>query len=143
MTRIIMIPDDNSIIYTRSSLPAETIVRSINASGWRSNLEVLESLTLIIDPESMRASSMGDVVLVYARGHSPASLPGDGAFPSDLTFRQQRILAGLCEGFTHKEIARSEGISLRTVGIEVAALKKIVPNLANLCRGTRPASAKG
>jgi DNA-binding NarL/FixJ family response regulator len=141
MTRIIMIPDDNSIIYTRSSLAAETIVRSINSSGWQSNLEVLESLTLTIDPGSMQASSMGDLVLIYSREQGSSS--ASESFTRELTFRQQRILADLCEGFTQKEIARREGISLRTVGFEVSSLKKIVPNLASLCRGTRPANVEG
>ena len=137
MTRIIMIPDDSSIIYTRSTLAPETIVRSINSDGVQSNLEVLESLTLTIDPAAMQASSMGDLVLIYSRPlSSPAS---EITTPSrELTFRQQRILADLCEGFTQKEIARREGISLRTIGVEVAALKQAVPTLASLCRGVRP-----
>jgi len=54
-----------------------------------------------------------------------------------LSFRQQRILVDLCEGFTQKEIALHLGISHRTVGIEVARLKKTIPSLSALCRGLR------
>jgi DNA-binding NarL/FixJ family response regulator len=142
MTRIIMIPDDTSIIYTSSSLATETIVQSINSAGLQSNLEVLESLRLTIDPAAMQASNMGDLVLIYSRGQGSARNPGNDSSAYELTFRQQRILADLCEGYTQKEIARRENLSLRTVGVEVAALKRVVPTLASLCRSTRPSTGK-
>jgi len=74
MTLVIMIPDDTSIVYTQSSLTAETLVQSISPTGWKSNLEVLESLTLMIDPGKMKASRMEDLVVIYSREReSPAS----------------------------------------------------------------------
>ena len=48
-----------------------------------------------------------------------------------LSFRQQRILADLCEGFTQKEVVLHLGISLCMVGIEVARLKR--PSLPFPC----------
>jgi DNA-binding NarL/FixJ family response regulator len=138
MTRVIMIPDDTSIVYTQSSLTAETLVQTINSTGWQSNLEVLESLTLLIDPGKMKASRMGDLVVFYSREReSSASRMRDTPEVRTLSFRQQSILANLCEGFTQKEIALHFGISLRTVGIEVAILKKTIPSLSTLCRGLR------
>jgi DNA-binding NarL/FixJ family response regulator len=135
-TRVIMIPDDTSIIYTQSSLTAETLMQSINSTGWQSNIEVLESLTLMIDPAKMIASRMGDLVVIYSREReSPASRMRETPEIRALSFRQQSILADLCEGFTQKEIALHLGISLRTVGIEVAILKKTIPFLSTLCRG--------
>jgi DNA-binding NarL/FixJ family response regulator len=138
MTRVIMIPDDTSIIYTQSSLSAETLMQTINSTGWQSNLEVLESLTLMIDPGKMKASRMGDLVVIYCREREyPVSRMGETPEVRTLSFRQQSILADLCEGFTQKEIALHLGISLRTVGIEVAVLKKTIPSLSTLCRGLR------
>ena len=43
MTHVITIPDDHSIVFTQSSLTAETLVQSINSAGWQSGLEFLES----------------------------------------------------------------------------------------------------
>jgi DNA-binding NarL/FixJ family response regulator len=136
MTRVIMIPDDTSIVYTQSSLTAETLMQSINSTGWQSNLEVLESLTLMIDPAKMIASRMGDLVVIYSREReSPSSRMRETPEVRTLSFRQQSILADLCEGFSQKEIALHLGISLRTVGNEVAVLKKTIPSLSTLCRG--------
>jgi DNA-binding NarL/FixJ family response regulator len=138
MTRVIMIPNDSSIIYTQSSLTPETLVQTINSGDWRSHLEVLESLTLTLDPAEMKASAMGDMVMIYARERETStSRARNLAGIYDLTLRQQRILADLCEGFSQKEIALHLNISLRTVGNEVAALKKVIPSLSCLSRGVR------
>jgi len=138
MTRVIMIPNDSSIIYTQSSLTPETLVQTINSGDWQSHLEVLESLTLTLDPAQMKASSMGDMVMIYARERESSSTRVRNMSDIyDLTLRQQRVLADLCEGFSQKEIALHLDISLRTVGNEVAALKKAIPSLSSLCRGVR------
>lgn len=138
MTRVIMIPDDSSIIYTNSSLTAETLVQALNSQSPESNLEVLESLTLTIDPAKMKASRAGDLVVIFARERESGSAQARNlASIYNLTLRQQRILADLCEGRSQKEIALHLDISLRTVGIEVAALKRVIPSLTGLCRGIR------
>ncbi len=105
----------------------------------QSNLEVLESLTLTIDPAAMKASSMGDLVLIYSREQGSCILFRRESFARELSFRQQRILADLCEGL-HPKGDRPAGGDFPAYGwrSRSAALKKIVPTLASLCRGTRP-----
>ena len=144
MTRVIMIPDDSSIIYTNSSLTAETLVEALNSASPESNLEVLESLTLTLDPARMRASRAGDLVVIFSRERESSTAQARNlSHALGLTLGQQRVLADLCEGYSQKEIALRLGISLRTVGVDVAELKQIIPSLSTLCRGIRPPPPSG
>jgi hypothetical protein len=79
MKPVIMIPDDTSIVYTQSSLIAETLVKMINSTGWQSNLDVLESLTLTIDPGKMKANRMGDLLVIYSREARIPRIPNAGS----------------------------------------------------------------
>jgi two-component system, NarL family, nitrate/nitrite response regulator NarL len=70
-------------------------------------------------------------LVAAAGGDLAAALPAAPADRiSDLTARERDVLACLAKGMSNKEVARSLGISIRTVGVHVS----------NLLRKTRSTS---
>jgi DNA-binding NarL/FixJ family response regulator len=127
MTRVLIIPDENSLMMMHSPVNSEKLIESINTGSWHSSLAILESLQLVLDPEQLQASRMGQLVVITPRKpgkSSPVDLSTYG-----LTTRQQQVLAGMIAGLTQKEIAVRLGIAWRTVAWHVCKLKKRMPGL--------------
>ncbi len=129
MTRVLIIPDDSSMMMMRSPIPPEKLIESINTGSWHSSLAILESLQLVLDPEKLQASRMGQLVVITPR-NSVSRVPVD-LDSYDLTPRQRQVLAGMMAGLTQKEIASRLGITWRTVAWHVGELKKRIPNLVS------------
>lgn len=129
MTRVLIIPDDNSLMMMRSPIPPEKLIESINTGSWHSGLAILESLQLVLDPEMLQASRVGQLVVITPR-NSPNRILVD-LESYNLTPRQRQVLAGLMAGLTQKQIASRLGITWRTVAWHVGELKKRIPNLVS------------
>jgi two-component system response regulator FixJ len=87
--------------------------------------------------------AVDSAVLRATRQHLPGTLQRI-SLPVALTPREQQVLSGLLDGLTNKMIARSLGISPRTVEIHRANLmvKAKAKNLLELLRLTTPPVAR-
>lgn len=127
MTHVLIIPDENSMMMMRSPIAPEKLIESINTGAWHSSLAILESLQLVLDPEKLQASRMGQLVVITPRSTGQLSPIDLNSY--SLTPRQRQVLSGMMAGLTQKEIAVRLGIAWRTVAWHVCELKKRIPNL--------------
>lgn len=122
MTRILFLPDDQTMLWLESTLPAEELAASIDGGRWR--LPEPYSLRPALEKSGLRAIRLGRLVVVM-----PAALPSGGEKKSEisgerkLSLRQRQVLQGLAEGLTTRQIAARLRLRPRTVIMHVAALK--------------------
>jgi DNA-binding CsgD family transcriptional regulator len=122
MTHILLIFDAQSMLTLEDDQPAVLLVDKINQGKWippPPATQLLENLK----ENCLRAVMLGNWVIVSLeepQEHLRASMPMDIA----LTRREREVLELLSQGLTSKQICTQLSLSLRTVNMHIANLKK-------------------
>jgi len=113
-TRLLLLPDDQTLLWLTSNLPAKDLLGSIQRGSW-----------FPPDPYASRKPAKCALLfesLVIVTLEPPSNPPEpSGSFThpipegTPLSVRQRQVLRLLAEGYTPKEIAHSLGLSQRQV----------------------------
>ena len=115
MTKILFLPNDQTLILLNSPLPPEALAAAAQSGEWRP------------PPPYDALTPPGAALQAVCQDGLVMLLPGSPTHPaapdSPLSPRQQEVLQALADGLTTKEIAFRLGLSHRTVSMHIAALK--------------------
>lgn len=122
MTRIIYLPDENSVTVLDSEDSPQAVSRLVQSGQWQPPAPHSPPPTR----RPLHALCLGRVVIVSARPFAPPpDAPAVGPqHPPALSLRQRQILGALVEGQTSLQIALRLGVSRRTVDAHVITLKQ-------------------
>lgn len=126
MTRILFLPDDETLVVADSPLDCEELALVVSANRWLPPAPYDRPLLMLLHENprrpALRFMQVGRTVilspaapLVYAAADLPANLR--------LTPRQREVLRCLSEGLTTKEAALRLHTSRRTVLAHIADIK--------------------
>jgi DNA-binding NarL/FixJ family response regulator len=125
MTRLLFLPDDQTLVMLDSPLPAADLVKMINERQWMPP-EPYATLWELHKKPPFKVLFQGNLVIIVSS--MPVCSPD---WPDDhdhrviqLSPRQRQVLDLMLEGCTIKEIATHLGLHPRTVALHEAALKK-------------------
>ena len=117
MTRILFLPDEQTMLVIDSNLPATQLVQAINSGRWQPP----------VDLPAHNADHAG-LKAVYLTARILAVIPAGRAStlqsPVRLTRRQLQVLQCIVKGMTAKQIARQLGLHPNTTAMHIANLKK-------------------
>ena len=120
MTRLLFLPDDETLVVLDSSLSATALADSVNQGQWTPPppYDAGKAATL-------HATRQGRTVIVTP--HLPLDLadPTFDEVSRMLKPRQRQILLLLAHGLSNKEIAVHLGLHPRTVAMHIATLKAL------------------
>lgn len=118
MTRILFLPDEQTMLMIDSHLPAAQLAQAINNGIWQ-------------PPESIAVADRTEYMTlraVFLNARIIAVIPADRASllqaPVRLTRRQLQVLQCIVRGMTAKQIARRLGLHPNTTALHIANLKK-------------------
>ena len=115
MTRLVFLPNDDSVLLLQSDLGPDELVRAVLEGQWIPPLGFQAGAQ-----QAFRAVRLGGSVIVAPL--EPLAGPGAGK-PLRLSARQVDVLQGLMEGLTDKEIAARLGLSAHTVTNHIGIIK--------------------
>jgi len=117
MTRILFLPDEQTMLVIDSSLPAAQLVQAINSGSWQPPVDLPAHSA---DHPGLKA--------VYLTARILAVIPAGRAsalqLPVRLTRRQLQVLQCIVRGMTAKQTARQLGLHPNTTAMHIANLKK-------------------
>ncbi|MCC6146543.1 MAG: response regulator transcription factor [Anaerolineaceae bacterium] len=118
MTRLLYLPDDNTLIQLDSPLKPEDLIQSIEKNLWTPpGLEGGRS------PGRLQAFRAGSAVVVCPSVHGKSgAVRRRGGSPA-LSRRQQEVLQALAEGLTSRQIAARLKLYPGTVDLHIRAIK--------------------
>lgn len=117
MTRLLFLPNDETVLLLQSSLSTDELVRAVLEGEWTPPLGYHTP-----QRQAFRAVRLGSSVIIAPREPLSAAGEGDGMSPR-FSPRQIEVLQGLVEGLTDKEIATRLGLSAHTVTNHIGILK--------------------
>ncbi len=117
MTRLLFLPDENTLILLNSPMKPDELVDSVEKNLWNPPAPYHET-----SHQRLQAVKLGTVVLISEaprqKTHQARRRMG-----VNLTRRQMQVLQGLAEGLTTHQIAVRLKLHRRTVDFHVNALK--------------------
>jgi DNA-binding CsgD family transcriptional regulator len=126
-SRVLLLPDDQSVILFEVARPAEALVAEIRAGEWVPPEPYSAWLPAAEDGrrvQRLRAVLFGRLIVVVPA--HPVQLPPavvEEVVALYLSPRQRQVLECLCDGLNNKQIAERLGLKMRTVAYHVAAIK--------------------
>jgi DNA-binding CsgD family transcriptional regulator len=137
-TRVLFLPDDQSVILIEVHRPVEELLADIRAGRWTPPEPYGVLLTVSNEPlpaddkfprtrnrpPRLRSIRYGNLVVIIPARCLPSGLnPSDETPAIQLSQRQRQVLECLCDGLNDKQIAELLGLNLRTVAYHVAEIK--------------------
>ncbi len=117
MTRILFLPDEQTMLVIDSNLPATQLVQAINSGRWQPPVDLPAGAT---DRAGLKAVYLTARILAVI----PAGRASTLQSPVRLTRRQLQVLQCIVRGMTAKQIARQLGLHPNTTAMHIANLKK-------------------
>jgi DNA-binding CsgD family transcriptional regulator len=126
MTRLLFLPDDETLLMTDSPLPAGDLVDRVNQGQWAPPPPYDRTTFAGAPLHATRLGSQGRTVIITP--HPPLDLtePGRDEIRRLLKPRQRQVLLLLAHGFSNKEIAVRLKLHPRTVAQHLATLKALL-----------------
>lgn len=120
MTRVLFLPNDQTICFCESPLTLEELLESVRGGFWRPPEPYQLPVGL-----PLNAFRLGGLIILSTAQSMDVEPAEEGApiFDRQLSPRQRQVLQALAEGLTTKQIALRLGLHPRTVALHVAALK--------------------
>ena len=120
MTRLLFLPDDETVIVLHSGLAASDLAERVNQGQWTPPAPYDVEKTI-----ALHAIKQGRTVIVTP--HLPLDLnkPALNEIRLLLKPRQREVMLLMARGFSNKEIAAQLNKSQRTVALHVATLKAL------------------
>ena len=122
MTRLLFLPDDQSLLVYESPLNPPELAAAVNSGAWLPPYAAHP--TAPKDPPALQAFHLGRLVVVIPTQPlhlAPETL--EQGQPVHLSPRQRQVLNLLARGFSNKEIAVRLKMHPRTVANHIRALK--------------------
>jgi DNA-binding NarL/FixJ family response regulator len=115
MTLLLFVPDDDTLLLSRSNLPGNELAAAIRRGAWQLPLPFAT-----LDPATYQVSCQGRLVVVMS---NQANSTPNTVSKRPLSRRQRQVLDFLAEGLTDKQIAARLGVNIRTIAHHVAQIK--------------------
>lgn len=137
-TRVLFLPDDQSVIMIEVRRPVEELLADIRAGRWtppepygvlltapdESQPTGANSTHTRSRPPRLRSLRYGNLVVILPARCLPSGLSASDEIPAiQLSQRQRQVLACLCDGLNNKQIAERLDLKPRTVAYHVAEIK--------------------
>jgi DNA-binding CsgD family transcriptional regulator len=127
MTRLLFLPDDQTLVVLDSPLPAGELMECVNQGRWTPPppYDAANGVETPANLHAFRLGSLGRTVIITP--HLPLDLadPGLDEIRRLLKPRQRQILLLLAHGLSNKEIAVRLNLHPRTVAQHIATLKAL------------------
>lgn len=120
MTRLLVIPDENTQVQVDVPLNSAELVLAINAGSW---MPPEPYAGLLRSMGSLRAVALGGGVVAVCRADPAALSEAAAAERLGISQRELEVLQCMAEGLSNKEIARRLGIAVRTVAYHLRAIR--------------------
>ncbi len=121
MTRLLFLPDDETLLVLDLPLAAGALVECVNQGRWTP-----PPLDTPRNPAAaLQATRQGRTVIVTPRQPLDLGAPALDKLRCLLKPRQRQVLLLLAQGYSNKEIAAQLGLHPRTVAMHIAALKAL------------------
>lgn len=118
MTRLIFVPDENTLMLLDSPLKPDDLVHCVQNDLWKPPPPFGEAAR-----SRLQAVRLGTTVIItpLAPGRKTGSIRR--RTDTRLTRRQKQVLMGLAEGLTSSQIALQLNVNVRTVEFHINTLK--------------------
>lgn len=123
MTRILFLPNDRTLLTLESADPPDKLIQAVNQGQWQPP-ELLSGSASLPHLETMQAVLLGKSAILIFRPADPGLAENINARQWLLSPRQLLVLQHLARGMTVVKIARTLGISRRTVFLHMAAIRR-------------------
>jgi DNA-binding NarL/FixJ family response regulator len=128
MTRLLFLPDDQTLVVLESSVPAGELVEMVGRGQWTppAPYDVANGGEVAGALHAIRFGSLGRTVIITP--HLPLDLADHGVLDEIhrlLKPRQRQILLLLAHGLSNKQIAERLNLHVRTVADHIATLKTL------------------
>lgn len=140
MTRLIFIPDENTLIVMESPLTADELMHSIHSGLW--SPPTTSRMAGLQPTEGLQATRIGSVVIASYPPHLSGKPARSRNHTANLSRRQQQVLQGIADGLTTRQIAARLNLHPRTVQMHIDALKTRL-GARNLAQSVRLATGLG
>ncbi len=120
MTRLLFVPNPNTLLWLELDQPEELILAEIQAGAWR-----LPAPFDKVFSGELNAALQDGVITITLRQPPPPSAPAARPTRADLSRRQLEVLRGLADGLTTRQLCLRLRISPRTVYTYIAGLKTL------------------
>jgi DNA-binding CsgD family transcriptional regulator len=128
MTRLIFLPDEDTVSVLEASLPPEELAAAVNSGQWRPPEPyglLLKNLIQANGAVPLRALVFAGAVVVALQPTHDLLLESEIAKEAaSLSRRQRQVLQGMAEGLTDDQVALRLGLTRRTVSTHASRLKK-------------------
>jgi DNA-binding NarL/FixJ family response regulator len=128
MTRLLFLPDDQTLVVLDSPLAAGDLVERVNQGRWTppAPYDAIHGDKIAAPLHAMRLGNQASTVIITP--HPPFDLAGAALAEIRrlLKPRQRQILLLLARGLSNKEIAVQLGLHPRTVAQHISALKALL-----------------
>jgi DNA-binding CsgD family transcriptional regulator len=121
MANVLFLPNESSVIWLQSALPADTLIAQVNSGKWQPPAPY--ATWLLEGRHTLNCAVFGNLVIIQVDqpGSAPA-FPPEMAGPA-LSSREMEVLQWMAEGMKQVEIARDLGLSVRTVASYIHRIK--------------------
>jgi DNA-binding NarL/FixJ family response regulator len=123
MTRLLFLPDDQTLVMLDSPLAAGALVELVNLGRWTPPAPYGDQIAAPL--HAIRLGSQASTVIITPHPPFDLSEAARAEIHRLLKPRQRQILLLLAHGLSNKEIALQLGLHPRTVAQHIAALKAL------------------
>ncbi len=123
MTKILFFFDPQTVIFLEKDQSLPALTAALSKGEWHTFSPLDQLLSPSCTPESIRIQPFGSWLVVHLP-ESNDTKKGEIPMNVSLSTRQIQVLNYLSLGYTNKQIAHQLNLSLRTVNMHIAAIKR-------------------